>query len=93
MQQAAMNNAEKQGEKWAGKAHDVIDRGVSEIKNFADTENLKSMASDLSGRVKGASGDAYRESLAFVRRNPVSTALGLAAVGFFAGVWASRSRK
>jgi len=85
------NTAEKQGEKWAGKAHSVVDRGVSELKSLADTD-LKAVASDLGQKVKDYSGDAYRESLDFVKRYPVGSALGLAAVGFFAGVWAARSR-
>lgn len=85
------NAAEKQGEKWAGKAHNAIDRGVSELKGLADTD-LKAMASDLGQKAKDYSGDAYRGSMDFVKKYPVGSALGLAAVGFFAGVWAARSR-
>lgn len=85
------NSAEKQGEKWAGKAHNAIDRGVSELKGLAD-KDMKAMATDIGQKVKDYSGDAYRESVDFVKRYPVASTLGLAAVGFFAGVWAARSR-
>lgn len=85
------NTAEKQGEKWAGKAHTAIDRGVSELKSLADTD-LKAMASDIGQKAKDYSADAYRGSVDFVKKYPMGSALGLAAVGFFAGVWAARSR-
>ncbi len=91
MQNAAMNNAEKQGEKWANKTQSVVDRGVSELKSLSETD-IKSMASDLGEKVKGMSGDVYRKGVNLVKRYPAGAALGIAALGFFAGVWATRSR-
>lgn len=85
------NTAEKKGEQWAGKAQTAIDRGVSEIKSLADTD-MKALASDLGQKAKDYSTDAYNGSVDFVKKYPVGSALGLAAVGFFAGVWAARSR-
>lgn len=92
MQQSAMNNAEKQGEKWAGKAHSVIDKGISEIKSIKDTD-IKAVASDVGQRVRSVSNDAFEESVEFVKRHPVGSAIGLTAVGFFAGMLSSRARK
>ena len=78
----AMNNAEKQGEKLASKAHNAIDRGVTELRNIGDTD-LKAMANDFAGKAKDVAGDVYDGSVDFVKKYPVGTALSLAAIGFF----------
>lgn len=88
------NNTERQGDqKWVGKTQSTIDRGISDLKSFAESTDIKAVAGDLTKKVTDMSGDFYRDSVSFVKRYPVSSALGLAAVGFIAGVVSARSRK
>jgi len=97
--QPAVNNtpntgADRQSEqKWTGKTQTTIERGISDLKSFAESADIKAVAGDISKKVTDLSGDIYRDSVSFVKRYPVSSALGLAAVGFLAGVFTARSRR
>lgn len=54
----------------------------------------ESEASDeLLTKIRGASGDVMREAVTFVKRYPLHTAIGAAAVGFLAGYLAKQGRK
>jgi len=99
--QQAMNNSSNMNntatdkssdQKWMGKTQTTIERGISDLKNLAETTDIKTVASDLTHKARDLSGDFYRDSVSFVKRYPVSSALGLAAVGFFAGVLSARRR-
>ena len=88
------NNLDRQpGQNWTGKTQSKIERGISDLKNIASSTDIKGVASDLSKRVTHMSGDIYRDSVNFVKRYPISSALGLAAVGFLAGMFSARSRR
>lgn len=94
--QQAMNNAGKQADQWNGKAKDVakdtIDRGISELKSFSDTD-IKAVAADLTHKVRDVSTDLYNDSVSLVKKYPVRAAMGLAAFTFLVGAFAARSRK
>jgi hypothetical protein len=98
--QPAMNNApntssasDRHGDqKWAGKTQPTMERGISDLKSFAEAADIKAVAGDISRKVTDLSGDLYRDSVSFVKRYPVSSALSLAAVGFLAGIFTARSR-
>jgi hypothetical protein len=87
--QTGMN--EKKNE-WADKGKNIVDRAVSEVKNL-NPEDIKRSATELTTRVRDVSADAYDDAIGYVRRNPVSAALGLCAFGFFAGLVTGMLRK
>lgn len=51
----------------------------------ATTDNLMEYATDMVAKVRNVSSDAMKDSIGFVKRYPIHTALGAVAVGFFAG--------
>jgi len=59
-----------------------MDRGLNGEKR---SRELMENTSELLTKVRGISGNAMKQSIAFAKRYPVSTALGAAAVGFFTG--------
>ncbi len=58
---------------------------------IGSSEDLLHYASDIATKFKGVSGDAMKESVSFAKRYPIHTALGAAAIGFFAGILVKRS--
>jgi hypothetical protein len=92
--QSAMNNTDKQSNdpKWNGKTEmSSGTSGSKSISSLGDIRNLSSedirgMATDFTHRARDFSSDLMRDPTGFVKRNPVGSALGLAAVGFLAGM-------
>jgi hypothetical protein len=88
--QQSMNNTDKQSDpNWTGKSQ--LERGVSELKNLSGSD-ISAVAGDISTKVRDISGDLFRDSISLVKRYPVSSAIGMAAVGFLAGFYSSRSK-
>lgn len=90
--QNAMN--QDKAEKTWNNAKSTAERAVSEVKKEVssfDTEDLRAAATEITAKVRDVSTNVYNESVGFVKRYPISTALGLAAVGYFIG--SMRSRK
>ncbi len=87
------NPSEKQSDqKWTGKSQ--IERGISDLKDIKnlDMDDLKSAATNITGRVRDLSSDLMTDTVGFVKRYPVSSAVGLAAVGFLAGMVTARRK-
>ena len=87
-----MNNMEKKATDAAWNTKSKIDRGLSELKDLASDTDFRALASDVTAKVRSVSGDVFRDSVSFVKRYPVGSAIGLAAAGFLIGVFAARSR-
>jgi hypothetical protein len=87
--QNAMN--EKKNE-WTATGKSVVDRAVSEVKNL-NPEDIKRTATEFTAKVRDASTEYYDDAISYVRRNPVSAALGLCAFGFVAGVITGMMKK
>ncbi len=98
--QNAMNN-DKIEKQW-NKAKGSLDAVVSEASDV-DTSDLRSVASDYATKARELSSEYtakardiskgfYDDSVGFVKRYPVSTALGLAAVGFAIGALTARKK-
>jgi len=87
----AQNLNEKKNE-WASTGKSVVDRAISEVKNI-DPQEIRKTATELTTRVRDVSAQTYDDVISYVRRNPVSSALGLAAFGFVAGVITASMRK
>ena len=83
--------SEKKSE-WQEKGKNVMERGISEVKSLSP-EEVRRGAAELTSRIRDASVEAYGSAVGYVRRNPVSSALGLCALGFLAGLVAGRSRR
>jgi len=54
-------------------------------------DDLLQYASEFANKFKGVSSDVIKESVSFAKRYPIHTALGAAAIGFFAGFLVKRS--
>lgn len=87
--QNAMNQ-DKAEQKW-NSAKGSIDRAVTDAKSI-DTDDLRAVATELTGKVRDVSTNLYNDSVGFVKRYPVSSALGLAAVGFFLGAFTAKRK-
>lgn len=87
MQNTQNTMSEKKND-WASTAKSVADRAVSEVKNI-DPQELKRQATEITSRVRDASADYYDDAVSYIRRNPVSAALGFCAFGFVAGMFTS----
>jgi hypothetical protein len=87
--QNAMNQdkAEKQWNNVKGQ----VDRAVSEVKKI-DTDDLRNTAAELTSKVRDLSTNVYNDSVGFVKRYPISSALGLAAIGYLFGVLSARKK-
>ncbi len=93
--QPAMNNSEKMGDKlndakWTAKTQ--LDRGLTELRGITEGD-IKAVASDITHKVKEVSTDFFKDTVSLVKRYPVSSALGLTALGFLAGAITARSKK
>lgn len=91
--QSAMNeklNSKKN--EWAEKSQNLMDKAVSEVKNL-NPDDIKRAATEFGSKVRDISGEVYDDSVGYIRRNPVSSALGLVAFGFVAGLVTSMMRK
>ena len=84
-------NSQEAKDKW-NSSKSQIDRAVSDVKSL-DTEDLRAVATEFTSKVRDASTNIYNESVGFVKRYPISSALGLAAVGFLFGKLMSRSKQ
>jgi hypothetical protein len=87
--QNAMNQ-DKVEQKW-NKAKGAMDNAVSEVKDI-DTTDLRAVATELTTKARDLSTNFYNDSVGFVKRYPVSSALGLAAVSFFIGAISARRK-
>ncbi|MGZ3695747.1 MAG: hypothetical protein ACXWQO_16730 [Bdellovibrionota bacterium] len=83
-------NQDKAEQKW-NKAKGTIDNAISDAKNM-DTDDLRAVATELTTKVRDVSTNFYNDSIGFVKRYPVSSALGLAAAGFFLGAFSARRK-
>ncbi len=88
----AANNLNDKKNDWASAGKSVVDRAVSEVKSL-NPEDIKRTATELTSKVRDVSGEYYDDAVGYIRRNPVSAGLGLAAVGFLAGSLFSWMRK
>jgi ElaB/YqjD/DUF883 family membrane-anchored ribosome-binding protein len=71
--------------------HAVNGHGKKLSTLVGSSDEIMQYASDFANKFKGVSGDAIKESVSFAKRYPIHTALGAAAVGFFAGILVKRS--
>lgn len=92
--QNAMNQDNKNEQKWNA-AKGSAERATSDVKSALksiDTDDLREAASEITAKVRDVSSGLYNETVGFVKRYPVSSALGLAAVGYFLGAISRRSK-
>lgn len=87
--QSAMNDKKNE---WADKGQNVIDKTIAQVKSI-DPEAVRRSAVELGTRVRDVSSDVYDDTVGYIRRNPVGAALGLCAIGFFAGLITGRMRQ
>jgi hypothetical protein len=71
--------------------HAVNGHGKKLASAVGSADDLLHYASEFATKFKGVSGDAIKESVSFAKRYPIHTALGAAAIGFFAGILVKRS--
>jgi len=71
--------------------HAVNGHGSKLSSVLGSSEEILHYASDFATKFKDVSGDAIKESVSFAKRYPIHTALGAAAIGFFAGILVKRS--
>lgn len=88
----AMNNIEKEGEETWSAGKTQVERGISQLKNM-NQEDIAEMASNVTSRVREVSTDVYQNSVSFVKRHPVGSAIGFAAFCFLAGAVTARARR
>ena len=69
----------------------VLSTLSSGLRNI-DVQEIKSAATDISHRVRDASTDLYKRSVNVVNQYPLASAMGMAAVGFLAGVATEKFR-
>ena len=77
---------------WTDKSQNLMDRAVNEVKNL-DADKIRQSATEITTRVRDASGEYYDDAVAYIRDNPVKAAFGIVAVGFFAGLITGWTRK
>jgi hypothetical protein len=91
MNATAQNMIEKKNElSAAGKS--VVDLVASEAKQL-DPRDLNGTAAELASTARNTASAAFDSTVSFVRRNPVTSALGLCAFSFLAGVLSGRIHK
>ena len=90
------NKASKSIQQGAKQGKEVLNT----IADKADESNLQSMfessrdqAAEIYASSKAQAQDALEATTDFVKKYPVYTALGVAAVGIVAGLWYARSRR
>lgn len=88
----AINDINEKKNDWAATGKSVVERAVSEVKNL-NPEDIKRTATELTTKVRDVSSEYYDDAVSYIRRNPVSAGLGLAAIGFLAGTLVSWARK
>lgn len=93
--QNAINGADNRNTQSGGDSANWT--GKTQISNLTDIKNLspediKAAASELTTRVRDVSTNLYSGGMGYVRSNPVPAALGMAAVGFLAGMFFARRR-
>ena len=87
------NKKNETNNEWSGSdASSVVDRAMSEVKKI-NPEDIKRTATELTSRVRDVSADYYDDAITYVRRNPVTSALGLCALGFVAGMLTGMGRR
>lgn len=85
-----MDNAFRPGE--SRTQHDRLDGPSEQMREGMPTEGFLDAATEIMNRFRGVSGDAMRDTLDFVKRYPVHSAIGAAAVGFCAGFLLKRRK-
>jgi hypothetical protein len=76
----------------AEKGKTVVDRAIQQVKNI-DPEDVRRSAAEIGERLRDASSDVYDNTVGFVRRNPVGSAVGLCAFGFLVGYISAAMKK
>lgn len=77
---------QKVSDKLNGRAQDLKSEATTAFKDIAES------AMHLKDRVQEVSSNAVEQSVDFVKKYPVYTAIGAAAVGFLAGALLRRSK-
>ncbi len=81
-----MQEQQKATEKMNGAAKAIKSEASDAFKDFTDS------AIELKDRVQAASSNAVEQTVDVVKKYPVYTALGAAAVGFIAGIFINRNK-
>lgn len=82
------NNVKNQAESAVTDAKNSV---VADVKNL-DISDLREAATEITSKVRDASTNLYNDSIGFVKRYPISSALGLAAVSFLFGKMSARRK-
>jgi hypothetical protein len=87
---------ENKAEKTWNNAKSGMDRAVSDVKSDLknmDPAALREVATEIGTKVRDVSTSLYSDSVGFLKRYPVSSALGVAAFGYLLGSLSARMRR
>jgi gas vesicle protein len=90
-QDAAKEATRETDRDWSGKANELRDSvksGIETVRNI----DVRGYANEIGSRAKDVGSDLYADPVGFVKRYPVTAAVGFAAVGFIVGAIIAKSR-